>query len=396
MNTSILQAGLNPPSTHCRPPEWLGREIAARSRRKQTAVRHSRPRTVNNGRATVIGYRRTRHKQFDNAEYRSVRLTALASILAAVAWTSFCVTTAFVRLDSSNFGKWRDGLISSDEPKMTLGERLEAATAALREVSSQVLVPVVDVVDSIGVADSALPLSMRVTHYMNDTKIVIRGLPVGTTLTSGASIGGRDWRINVEDLPHAYVIPPHGYVGVVALVAELRDIDGHPLTRTPVQFTWAAVDGSSTIEKEEPAETEPPVTAVAAVAGAADAQNQQLFRQFVDRQKEKIVLPKPRPIRHASLGAKTSRPKKQIAHRYNERVPPRGLYVSADTRPSNEMPLRSSFAAPDPRRERPAIVDSIFRNVFFGDGRNASSECEPATLKRGTQKKSGDDCQWSR
>ena len=340
----------------------------------------------------MIGYRRTRHKQFDNAEYRSVRLTALASILAAVAWTSFCVTTAFVRLDSSNFGKWRDGLISSDEPKMTLGERLEAATAALREVSSQVLVPVVDVVDSIGVADSALPLSMRVTHYMNDTKIVIRGLPVGTTLTSGASIGGRDWRINIEDLPHAYVIPPHGYVGVVALVAELRDIDGHPLTRTPVQFTWAAVDGSSTIEKEEPAEREPPVTAV---AGAADAQNQQLFGQFVDRQKEKIVLPKPRPIRHASLGAKTSRPKKQIAHRYNERVPPRGLYVSADTRPSNEMPLRSSFASPDPRRERPSIVDSIFRNIFFADGRNAY-ECGPTTLERGTQKKSGDDCQWSR
>ena len=333
---------------------------------------------------------RKRHRQFDDPEYRRARLTALASVVAAVAWTSFCITTAFVRLDSENFGKWRDWLITADEPVMPLSERLEAAIAALREVSRGVPTPVVVVADSIGAADSALPLSMKVTSYMPDTKIVLKGLAVGTTLTSGASGGDRDWRTSVEDLPYAYVIPPHGYVGVMTPVAELRDIDGHALTRTPMQFTWAAVDGSSTIEKKEPAENEPPVTAV---ASAADAGNQQLFGQFVE-QKEKVVLPKPRPIKHASLGGKASKPKKQIAtaHGYKERMPRRDL--GADTRwASNELPPHSSFLEPDPRRDRRAIVDGIFRSLFYGGDAN---ECGPATLKRGTQKKSGDDCDWSR
>ena len=392
MSASIPQVELNPPSTHSRLPEWFVRELEARSRapRRRVAVWRSRTRPVGNFRITI--HARKRHRQFDDPEYRRVRIAALASVVAAVAWTSFCISTAFVRLDSANFGKWRDWLIAADKPVMPLSERLEAATAALHEVSRGVPPPVVVVADSIGAADSALPLSMKVTSYVPDTKIVLKGLAVGTTLTSGASVGDREWRINIEDLPNAYVIPPQGFVGPMMFVAELRDIDGHPLLRAPGQFTWTAVDASSAMAGKEPAEGEPPVTAV---ASAADAQNQQLFGQFVDRQKEKIVLPKPRPIRHASLGAKTSRPKKQIAHRYNERVAPRGLYVSADTRPSNEMPLRSSFASPDPRRERPTIVDSIFRNVFFGDGRNAY-ECRPTTLERGTQKKSGDDCQWSR
>lgn len=332
---------------------------------------------------------RTRHKQFDNAEYRRVRIRACASILAAVAWTSFCVTTAYVRLDSSNLGKWRDWRVLSDEPKITFGERLEAATAALREVSRQVLMPVVEATDSIGIADSALPLLMRVTHYTSDTKIVLRGLAAGTTLTSGASIGGRDWRISVEDLPNVFVIPPHGYVGAMTLVAELRDTDGHPLTRTPVQFTWAAVDVSSAVEekefvhneKKEFAETKLPVTQV-------------LSGQFAERRIENIVLPKPRPTRHASLGVRTSNPKKQIAHRYNERVPRHDRFGSAGTVPSNDRPHHSAFAAPDTRR-RPAIVDDIFRSIFYGEGKKAH-ECEPAALGHGARKKSGDDCQWSR
>lgn len=392
MSASMAQVELSPRSTHGRLPEWFARETEARSRSplRREAVWHSRTRPVGNYGTTLAIHPRKRHRQFDDPEYRRARLTALASVVAAVAWTSFCITTAFVRLDSENFGKWRDWLITADEPVMPLSERLEAAIAALREVSRGVPTPVVVVADSIGAADSALPLSMKVTSYMPDTKIVLKGLAVGTTLTSGASGRDRDWRTSVEDLPYAYVIPPHGYVGVMTPVAELRDIDGHALTRTPMQFTWAAVDGSSTIEKKEPAENEPPVTAV---ASAADAGNQQLFGQFVE-QKEKVVLPKPRPIKHASLGGKASKPKKQIAtaHGYKERMPRRDL--GADTRwASNELPPHSSFLEPDPRRDRRAIVDGIFRSLFYGGDAN---ECGPATLKRGTQKKSGDDCDWSR
>lgn len=390
MSASIPQVELNPRSTHSRLPEWFVYEIEARNQapRRRVAVWRSRTRPVGNCRTTI--HPRRRHRQFDDPEYRRVRIAALASVVAAVAWTSFCITTAFVRLDSANFGKWRGWLISADEPVMPLGERFEAATAALREVSPGVPTPVVVVADSIGAADSALPLLMKVTSYVPDTKIVLKGLAVGTTLTVGASVGDREWWINIKDLPGAYVIPPQGFVGPMTLVAELRDIDGHPLLRAPGQLTWTAVAAPSAMAGKESAEGERPVTAV---ASAADSGNQQLSGQFVE-QNAKVVLPKPRPIKHASLGGRASKPKKQIAtaHGYKERMPRRDL--GADTRwASNELPPRSSFSEPDPRRERRAIVDGIFRSLFYGGDAN---ECGPATLKRGTQKKSGEDCQWSR
>jgi hypothetical protein len=304
---------------------------------------------------------------------------------------SFCITTAFVRLDSANFGKWRDWLIAADEPVIPLSERIEAATAALREASRGVPTPVVVMADSIGTADSALPLSMKVTSYASDTKIVLKGLAVGTTLTSGASVGDREWRIKIEDLPNAYVIPPQGFVGPMTFVVELRDIDERPLLRAPGQITWTAVDASSTMAGKEPAEAEPPVSAVASAANPGD---QQLFGQFVG-QKEEVVLPKPRPIKDASLGGKASKPKKRIAmaHGYKERTP--RTHLGADTRwASNQLPPHRSFLEPDPRREqRRAIVDGIFRSLFYGGDAN---ECGPAMLKSGTQKKSGDDCQRSR
>src|SRR5262245_42574578 len=152
MSSSIPQVEFNPRSTHSRLPEWFVREIEARSRsrRRQVALWRSRTHPVGNCRTTLAIHRRKRHRQFDNPEYRRVRLTALASIVAAVAWTSFCITTAFVRLDSANFGKWRDWLIAADEPVTPLSERLEAALAAIREVSGGVPMPVVVVADSIG------------------------------------------------------------------------------------------------------------------------------------------------------------------------------------------------------------------------------------------------------
>jgi len=305
-----------------------------------------------------------------------------------VAWTSFCITTAFVRLDSADFGKWRDSLISADEPVMPLNERFEAATAALGEVSRAVPPAAVVVADSIGAADSALPLSMKVTSYVRDTKIVFKGLAIGTTLTSGASVGDREWRINTEDLPNAYVIPPQGFVGPMMFVAELRDIGGHPLLRAPGKFIWTAMD----VNRKESV-GEPPVTMV---AGAADAGNQQSFGQFVG-QEETVVLPKPRPIKHASLGGKASKPKKQIAlaHGYKQRLPRHDFYLGADTRSASiELPAHSSFSEPDRRRERQAIVDGIFRNIFFYSG--DANECGPATPKRSAPKKSGDNCQGAR
>jgi hypothetical protein len=143
--------------------------------------------------------------------------------LAAIAWTSFVITAA-VRLDLSDLGQWRDRLISVQGPKLSLAERLEAATTAIGEVSRQILMTAVIVSDSTGTKDRALPLFVKVTNSAPGTEIILSGLAAGTTVTSGTSIGAREWRINIAELPNAYVIPPHGYLGLMTLFAELRDI----------------------------------------------------------------------------------------------------------------------------------------------------------------------------
>jgi hypothetical protein len=315
-----------------------------------------------------------------------MRIKSFAFGLAAVAWTSFLITT-FVRFDSSYLGQWRDGLISAQVPKLSLAERLEDATNSIGEVSRQIMSPTVVVEDSTGTINKALPLLVKVTNFAPNTEIVLTGLAIGTTLTSGTSMGVRGWRIDIADLPNAYVVPPQGYSGLMTLFAELRDLNGRPLSRTPVHLLW------NIIEKPFSNDDENEVTAAEAlvntVASAGDPQNQRLFVQPVDRPSEKVVLPKPRPIKHAAFAPKPSKPKKQIAmaQRNKHRMPRRELNPGADTRwASGELPPQSLFA--DPRRERQATLEQIFRDLF-DNGRHSNS-C-PGSKQSG-QRQLEDDC----
>lgn len=394
MSTSIQQGGASPSNSRFHsPPEWLGREIETRNLtpRSPAGFRHARQ-VGRRARIIPPAHSRKRRKQYDDPRYRSVRATALASAFAAVAWTSFCIATAIVRLDSANFGQWRDWLVSG-EPRITLSERLEAATLALREVSRQVLRPTVFVADSIGVADSALPLSMTVTNYTPETTIVLSKLVTGTTLTSGMSIGEREWRVDIDDLPNVRVVPPLGYVGAMTLVAELRGVDGQSFSLTPVRLTWSAPDGSPSPARNDPPELAAPVTAVAGLG-------EHLFGEVVALQKdEPVVLPRPKPTKHASVGIRTSKPKKQTAamrHGHKERAVARDLQASANSRwASNGFVTHSLFADTDRRGERRAFVDSIFRNVLNGEARDAE-ECWVAASDWGFQKRLRGDCQWRR
>lgn len=352
----------------CWPPEWLIHEIATRS---------SAPQNTSAG----------RYKYFDT-KLRRVRVIALTSAFAAVTWTSFCITTAFVRLEPHNFTKLHAWLFSVDRAMEPLAERLDAAAAALREASRPLVKPVVTATDSIGIADSPLPLSMAVTNYTPDTQVIFSGLAAGSTLTSGVSLGERRWRLDIENLANTYVIPPRGYVGFMKLVAELRDIDGRSLSYIPVRLTWNATDSSA---KNEAAETKPLDVAAAGLTGI---ENQELYAQQLPSQAEKVALPKPRPVRLAS--SKFNRTKKQIAatHGRKERAPPHDPSAGADRRwASNKLPTHSSLAEPDLSRERWQVVDGIFRTII-GDGRTVN-ECGAATLKRGPQRRLKDDCQWN-
>jgi hypothetical protein len=319
-----------------------------------------------------------------------MRIKSFACGVAAVAWASFLVT-ATVRFDPSGLAQWRDRLISGEGPRISLTERLEAATDAILEVSRRMLLPAVIVADSSGTIDDALPLSVKVTKFVPYTEVILTGLPLGTTLTSGTSAGAREWRINIADLANAQVIPPHGYSGLMTLVAELRDAEGHPLSRTPVRLTWSAgaepplqSDANEIAAREMPADT---------LASAGEPQDQQLLVASVGGQNEDVVLPKPKPLKRTSVATKNSKAKKQMAMAHKHRMQRRDLRPDAEARwASGQLPPYSLVA--DPRSERQAQLDRIFRDLFVA-GKQADN-CSLAGRKQVGQKQTRDNCSGAR
>lgn len=313
-----------------------------------------------------------------------MRLKSLACGLLAVAWTSFLIT-AVARFDSANIAQWRDRLISPEVRKPTLSERLEAATNAIGEVSRRILMSAVVVADSTGTTDNALPLLVKVTNVAPSTEIFLTGLADGTTLTSGASIGVREWRINIADLANAQVVPPHGYLGPMTLAAELRDAEGRPISRIPVRLTWnAAAEPPSNGDTSQAAEK----GALAnALASAVDPQDQQMVVKPIGAQIENVVLPKPRPLKRVAVAAKTSKAKKHMAMSHKHRMPRRDHNPDADARwASGQLPAHSLTA--DPRAERQATLDRIFRDLFVA----GKQTCSPAGARQGGQEQFTDNC----
>jgi hypothetical protein len=249
------------------------------------------------------------------------------------------------------------------------------------------------VADSTGTADEALPLFVKVTNFVPNTEIILTGLAAGTTLTSGTSLDARGWRINISDLPNARVVPPQGYSGPMTLFAELRDVEGRPLSRAPVHLTWNAAEvASANGENNEAAAGELPVNTV---ASAGDAQNQLSIVQPVDRPGEKIVLPKPRPIKHASFAPKSGKSKKQmaVAQANKHRMPRRDPNIGAGTRWASGESAPYSLLA-DPRSERQATLEQIFRNVF--DNGTHAGNCVSARSTQNSQRQLENSCNQGR
>lgn len=385
MSTSMQQVGVAPLSAPCYPPPpWLVREIETRSWLRRSAKFPGSRHSARLGRFTTLTYSENRRELLRDLRRGNMRVKTSACVLGAIAWI-FIVVTAVARLDSSNFAEWRDSHIVALTPKPSLTERLEAATSSIREVSRRILMPAVVATDSTGTIDNALPLFVKVTNLAPNTEIILTGLAAGTTLTSGSSVGVREWRINIVDLPYTQVVPPQGYSGLMTLVAELRDQEGHPLSRAPVHLTW-------NVAAEPPSENDinegsAGVVPVNTLASASDPQDQRLIGQPVERQSENVALPKPRPIKRIASATKHSKPKKQLtmAQGYKHRMARRDPGADARWAP-DQLPSYSLVA--DPRSERQANLEQIFRGLFDSGRHN----CGPARSTQTSQRQLRDGC----
>jgi hypothetical protein len=175
-----------------------------------------------------------------------MRTKALAIAAGVVVWTAFCVLVGLGRLDSGSFIQFGNGTSSANSPEIPVSDPPRLASLELPQMgndvsesaSSPVLTPTFSVADAIGEMNAALPLAIKVTNYEPGTTINLGGLVAGTTLSAGSAVGESQWRIPVDDLPNAQVIPPAGFTGSMTIMAELRTGDNEVLARTPLQLIW--------------------------------------------------------------------------------------------------------------------------------------------------------------
>ena len=185
-------------------------------------------------------------------KHNRVRITALFCAVGVIAWTAFCVAVGLGRIGTPAFAQLRSAALSLEERNDPLNERLQAANDALNKASRQIFSPTLVVADASGFVNAALPLAIRVTNYTPDTTFNLSGLPNGTVLSAGTDAGEGNWRVAIDDLPNARVIPPSDYVGPMTVVAELRRGDDQAIVRAPVRLTWSA-PVSDAAEAEESA-----------------------------------------------------------------------------------------------------------------------------------------------
>jgi len=73
----------------------------------------------------------------------------------------------------------------------------------------------------------------------SDIDVVITGLAPGSAISIGAPAGPNRWRLPVKDLNRAVIMPPHGFVGSMDLILELRLANDKVVDRKGVLLEWS-------------------------------------------------------------------------------------------------------------------------------------------------------------
>jgi hypothetical protein len=90
----------------------------------------------------------------------------------------------------------------------------------------------------LGSAGEAIPLGLSLTEAGQDVALLLHGLPVGTTISTGIALEADNWLLSVSELRDAVIRPPPGFVGAIDLAAELRLADETVADRLSLRLTW--------------------------------------------------------------------------------------------------------------------------------------------------------------
>jgi hypothetical protein len=162
---------------------------------------------------------------------------------------------------------WADGTggyatqAGSIEPRL-IGQAqtaVEPRTQATKEQSNTPRARLVVLRATPGSADEVIPLGLSLAEATGDAALVLTGLPVGWSISTGLPLGADNWLLSASELSDAVIRPPRGFAGAIDLAVEVRLADDTVADRLSLHLTW--VEAPKTTTEIAPAQG----TAVAAL-----------------------------------------------------------------------------------------------------------------------------------
>jgi hypothetical protein len=169
---------------------------------------------------------------------RSSSTTAMVSLLAAAVGVAAIVAFFMV----SKFSADQEEATSKERPNL-FGSRFSGSSSDVRQQTRSGferprpatfrITP-----GALRMVGVAAPLNASVGGPVAGETIIIDGLANGSTLNVGSASGANGWRLSAADLGNALVQPPHGFVGSMDLVLELRLADESIADRRNMHLEW--------------------------------------------------------------------------------------------------------------------------------------------------------------
>jgi hypothetical protein len=89
-----------------------------------------------------------------------------------------------------------------------------------------------------GTVNEPLPLGVSLTDAPGGDRIILAGLPIGTSLSTGTPLGLTGWQMLARDVGNALVYAPKDYVGSMAVAIDLRSPGDWLLDSKTVRLEW--------------------------------------------------------------------------------------------------------------------------------------------------------------
>lgn len=224
--------------------------------------------------------------------------SGIATKFAVAICVAVLIAITFVVALPSSQGRVEDSVLAGLPTWQSLKSSLFAATRTKA-------VPTLVVRDNSGLINEPLRLGIVVEDPAPGTSVTIKRMPADARLTAGKRISPSEWRVPVQDIADAAIIPPADFVGGLILSAELHGADGAALVVTFFGLTWTPQPTARNLAPSTNAAAPPPASVAAAPPQAVPSPPPPAATTVATAAANTPVLPAT-PLPAATLPAATS------------------------------------------------------------------------------------------